>query len=238
MRILIIRHGDPDYSIDGLTEKGKREAELLSARLEKEGITKIYCSPLGRAQLTAKPTAEKIGMEIVTCDWLREFEARLPNVKGAPWNMPPRIWANDEMSLDVSRWRESPIWKGTDIIPYYDNVCSQFDKTLENHGLYRDGLVYRIDDTVKENDGAIAFFCHHGLGTSLLAHLTGVPLPHMWHTVFLTPTSVTTALLEMHEPETDRAIARLVSISDTSHLYAGDEPISSSGLFTPIRNGK
>ena len=26
MRILIIRHGDPDYKIDSLTEKGKREA--------------------------------------------------------------------------------------------------------------------------------------------------------------------------------------------------------------------
>lgn len=32
MRIFIIRHGDPDYSIDGLTEKGKREAELLRER--------------------------------------------------------------------------------------------------------------------------------------------------------------------------------------------------------------
>ena len=33
MRILIIRHGDPDYEIDGLTEKGKREAALLAKRL-------------------------------------------------------------------------------------------------------------------------------------------------------------------------------------------------------------
>ena len=33
MKIMIIRHGDPDYSIDSLTEKGWREAELLSQRL-------------------------------------------------------------------------------------------------------------------------------------------------------------------------------------------------------------
>ena len=76
MRVLIIRHGDPDYSIDGLTEKGKREAQLLSLRLQNEGISTIYCSPLGRARLTAMPTAEKIGVDIITCDWLREFEAR------------------------------------------------------------------------------------------------------------------------------------------------------------------
>ena len=30
MRILLIRHGDPDYEHDTLTEKGRREAELLA----------------------------------------------------------------------------------------------------------------------------------------------------------------------------------------------------------------
>ena len=38
MRLLIIRHGDPDYTNDSLTEKGKREAELLSDRIAKEKI--------------------------------------------------------------------------------------------------------------------------------------------------------------------------------------------------------
>ena len=30
MRILIIRHGDPDYEKDSLTQKGWHEAELLA----------------------------------------------------------------------------------------------------------------------------------------------------------------------------------------------------------------
>ena len=29
MKLLIVRHGDPDYSIDSLTRKGFRESELL-----------------------------------------------------------------------------------------------------------------------------------------------------------------------------------------------------------------
>ena len=33
MKILIIRHGDPDYSIDSLTEKGWKEAEYLSEKI-------------------------------------------------------------------------------------------------------------------------------------------------------------------------------------------------------------
>ena len=38
MRLLIIRHGDPDYARDNLTEKGKREAKLLSEMLAKDKI--------------------------------------------------------------------------------------------------------------------------------------------------------------------------------------------------------
>ena len=32
MKLLFIRHGDPDYTIDSLTEKGWKEAEFLSER--------------------------------------------------------------------------------------------------------------------------------------------------------------------------------------------------------------
>ena len=52
MRLLIIRHGDPDYARDNLTEKGKREAKLLSEMLAKDKIDYLYCSPLGRAKAT------------------------------------------------------------------------------------------------------------------------------------------------------------------------------------------
>ena len=34
MKILLIRHGDPDYEKDSLTEKGWHEAELLAQRRE------------------------------------------------------------------------------------------------------------------------------------------------------------------------------------------------------------
>ena len=39
MEILIVRHCEPDYSIDSLTPKGWREAEILSDRLSKMDIT-------------------------------------------------------------------------------------------------------------------------------------------------------------------------------------------------------
>ena len=63
MKILIIRHGDPDYEHDTITEKGRREVELLTKRVAKwKNITKIYVSPLGRAQATAVPSLKALGM--------------------------------------------------------------------------------------------------------------------------------------------------------------------------------
>ena len=48
MKILLIRHGDPDYEHDTLTEQGWVEAELLARRLQSAAIDDFYLSPLGR----------------------------------------------------------------------------------------------------------------------------------------------------------------------------------------------
>ena len=73
MELLIIRHGDPDYTIDSLTQKGWKEAEYLSEKLIKMDIKDFYVSPLGRARDTASCTLKKLNREAVVCPWLREF---------------------------------------------------------------------------------------------------------------------------------------------------------------------
>ena len=47
MRLIFIRHAQPDYSIDGLTEKGKVEAQLLAKRTASWDVDRFFCSPLG-----------------------------------------------------------------------------------------------------------------------------------------------------------------------------------------------
>ncbi len=49
MRIIFVRHGEPDYSTDSLTENGKKEAEALAERTSKWNVDKFYVSPQGRA---------------------------------------------------------------------------------------------------------------------------------------------------------------------------------------------
>lgn len=59
MRIIIVRHGDPNYELDTLTKTGWREAELAAEYLAKLQIKAFYVSPLGRAQDTAGCTLKK-----------------------------------------------------------------------------------------------------------------------------------------------------------------------------------
>ena len=64
MRLLFIRHGDPDYSIDNLTEKGKIEAKLLSDVIGSFGIDEVYQSPLGRAKATCEYSLKVLGKKL------------------------------------------------------------------------------------------------------------------------------------------------------------------------------
>lgn len=74
MRLLFIRHAEPDYSIDSLTEKGHREAALLAKAAPSLGIDHCFVSPLGRAQVTADYCLKAMGKTAQTMEWLEEFE--------------------------------------------------------------------------------------------------------------------------------------------------------------------
>ena len=56
MKLIFIRHGDPDYERDSLTEKGWKEAALLAKRIAPMQVRDSFCSPLGRAKDTASLT--------------------------------------------------------------------------------------------------------------------------------------------------------------------------------------
>ena len=53
MRLIFVRHGEPDYEKDCLTETGKIQAAAAAERLAGEGISEIYASPCGRARAQA-----------------------------------------------------------------------------------------------------------------------------------------------------------------------------------------
>ncbi|MCU1442111.1 MAG: isomerase [Cryobacterium sp.] len=85
MRLLLIRHGQTpsnvigalDTSVPGpeLTELGQRQAEQLPRALAGEDIRAIYASVQTRAQMTAAPLADALGIPVQVRDGLREIGA-------------------------------------------------------------------------------------------------------------------------------------------------------------------
>ena len=231
MRILIIRHGDPDYELDSLTEKGKREARLLAEKLKKENITAFYTSPLGRAKETCLAVASAVGREkeLVTLDWLREFDCnvRFPSGRehSIPWDMLPEEW-KDEKTLYTQEWYDHPCYQGSALKTAYLSVTESLDQLLAKHGYRREGALYRAE---KPNRDTIALFCHYGLECVLLSRLCDIPAPLLWHHFVALPTSVTTLYTE--ERRADKAVFRCAGFGDIGHLYAGDEPPSFSARF-------
>jgi probable phosphoglycerate mutase len=89
MRLIFVRHGEPNYELDCLTATGQAQAEAASARLAREGISKIYASTCGRALETAAPTAARLGLDVERLDFMREITwggAGLPH-DGHPWTL-------------------------------------------------------------------------------------------------------------------------------------------------------
>lgn len=230
MRILIIRHGDPDYSIDSLTEKGWREAEYLADRMVKENIKDFYVSPLGRAKDTASFTLKRLGRTAVECEWLREFAPKIdrPDRKGAPvcWDWLPQDWTSDEAYYDYRTWCDTPVMRGGRVREEYEWVTSQFDALLAQHGYVRNGRIYRAE---RPNNDTIALFCHFGLGCVLIGHLLSLSPMVLWHGLCAAPTSVATLTTE----ERRRGIAsfRMSAYGDISHLYAKGEPPAFAARF-------
>lgn len=225
MKILIIRHGDPDYELDSLTEAGFREAELLSKRLEKMNISAAYLSPLGRARATAKPTLEKLQLSGITLDWLREFPPLIEGKKGADgpsicWDWLPAEWTKEADFFDKDKWLDEKVFRDAGVPEKYREVCKGLDTLLANYGYVRDGLIYRAE---RANEDTIAFFCHFGVECVLLSHLLNIsPMP-LWHGTCALPSSVTTLVTEERRKGT--AYFRMLSFGETSHLYtAGVEP--------------
>lgn len=73
MRLLFIRHGDPDYVHDTLTERGVEEARALARIIPQLEVGDCYVSSLGRAKKTAQLALEGTGIEPVEQEWLQEF---------------------------------------------------------------------------------------------------------------------------------------------------------------------
>lgn len=230
MKLLIIRHADPDYRKDSLTEKGWKEAELLSNRISAMDIKEFYVSPLGRARDTANVTLKKMNCTAKVLPWLREFDAPIfDEVLGREricWDFLPQDWTMIDEYYDKDLWHTVPTMKNGNVISEANKVFRGIDKIIERNGYVREGGLYRA---ISPNRDTIVFLCHLGVECVILSHLLGISPVVLWHGFCALPSSVTTLVTE--ERRKGIAYFRMSSFGDISHLSIAGEAPSFSGRF-------
>lgn len=233
MRLMIIRHGDPDYSIDSLTERGWKEAALLVPRMEKIDVKDFYVSPLGRARDTASLTLKAMGREAKVMPWLREFAPKViipqRDGEGVAWDWMPGDWTKEPRFFDRDRWYEPEPFASAGVEEEAKWVWSELDQLLAKYGYVREGDAYRVE---KSNTDTIVFFCHFGLECVLLGHLLNISPMLLWHGTCAAPTSAT--IVNTEERVKGTAYFRMSTFGDTSHLYAADMKPAFAARFREV----
>lgn len=223
MLFYYIRHGDPIYNPDSLTDFGHEQARALAKRLAIHGLDKIYTSTSNRAMLTASYTAEALGLTPTPLDFANEGHAwnemTTDTPDGRRWlfNHPQNrmLLASREVKALGENW-------------YLHSAFSKynFKKGLDRirHGVneFMLSLGYRhIDGTgsyevVTENNDRVALFAHQGFATLFFSCLFDIPYPEYALHFDMCTTGLTVVDFRT---EGGIAIPTVKTYSNDSHIY-------------------
>ena len=221
MLLYLIRHGEPDYVTDTLTEEGWKQARLVSLRLAESGLDEIHSSPMGRARQTAQPTAEKLGLEVIIEPWAYELgedcQTTYPDGKLKIASTLPSAYLHQPAfrKMDsIEGLRQIPGLNDNCLIDRFEMISAGVDAMLENLGFRRNGE--GTYDVIAPSDRHIALFCHAGMMRVVTAHLMNLPFHLLEASAMCNYTGITIFRFK-GEPEQISPV--LFSYADTGHLY-------------------
>ncbi|MBQ6398555.1 MAG: histidine phosphatase family protein [Clostridia bacterium] len=214
MRIIFVRHGEPNYEKDCLTETGKRQAAAAAERLVREGITTVYSSPMGRARETAAFTAERLGLPIRTLDYMHEISwgGEDTPAEGHPWTLSQWMIDQEDFDFTGKDWRKHPYYARNVAVRYLDEIAGKFDDLLLEHGYRHEGGRYLCETDTRET---FAVFSHGGSGACVLAHLLALPFPYVCTVLPYEFTSI--IILEFPVRKGEYVHPRIELFNDTAH---------------------
>jgi len=234
MKLYIIRHADPDYENDTITEKGILEARELGKRAGSMDLTHLFTSPMGRARETAQYIADGSGLEPEVLNWAAELNnlyKETPFGHRPVWDIPSEYYlAPEKISKRTSPHIADDMPAHDEILSTMKNVGGQLDALFRGFGYRREGSRYAIES---HSDAQAALVCHLGISLTMLSHLLRIPLDRAWAGFWLPPASVTAVLME--ELSDSWAVPRLVSVGDIAHLYGAGIDGNTKGLKGNIR---
>lgn len=229
MLLYVIRHGDPIYDPDSLTEKGHLQAKALSKRLAVNGLDKIFVSPMNRARQTAQPTCELLGITPEIADWTseahtwQEFTFNDPELDGKlNWcfHVQTTRYRTPEVLSLGDEWYKAEPFCQTKAKEGYERIQRESDKFLESLGYKREGMNYKI---LSPNEERVAVFCHQGFGTTWLSHLLSINPILYWSSFDMNHSSIT--ILHFKNNEDGYTAPICLAVSDTSHFHAEGLPL-------------
>lgn len=213
MKLYLVRHGESvgnhenrlqgqtDYD---LTQLGLAQARLTAERLQAEGVTHVYGSPLRRAFTTAAVIGERIGSEPVPLAGLREYD--FGEFAGATYAELRQRFGGPAVGPDGRpAERVYPGEEGRDV--FLKRVSQAFWSIVDGHA--------RGTVAVVSHGGPIALLCQTVLGLPYRR-----PMPFA-----IANCSVSVFQVSDGEAAPGRPRAVLIALNDTCHLRglrAGD----------------
>jgi len=198
---LMIRHGQSQANLDAcfaghlnipLTPLGERQASLTAAYVAgKYHVDAIYASDLLRAYNTAVPLGEKLGLDVIPQENLREISAG--EWEGAPF---ARLDAEDSEAWRI--WREDV---GRAVCPGGESAAQLQQRIL--------GALRAI---AAENDGKTVVIATHATPVrTVQCHAAGLPIERLREIPWVPNASVTVI-------EYEDGCFRLISAGEAAHL--------------------
>ena len=226
MLLYIVRHGDPDYINDCLTEKGVLQAEAVGKRIAASGIDQIYSSPMGRAKQTAEPACRLLGLPCGIEPWAHEVEDE--RLSSEPYGKPTSVsliqntyfLENGGIELPYDRAFEAVSFRSSGMKEAQERIVAGGRDFLERLGYREENGVYRI---LRANEDKVALFCHSVMARAWIAYLLHIPIHLMWAGFHYTHTGVT--VLEFRNRENGITAPTCLCMSDMGHLYAEGLPM-------------
>ena len=221
MVLFYIRHGEPIYNPDSLTEQGKIQAEAICKRLAAFGVDEIYSSTSNRAVQTAMPLCEMLNKEPELLDFCHENHAwrQLTIERNGEKNWLFKDAEMRELMLNSSvlglgfRWFEHP--RLTGYREGMERIRNESDKFLASLGYehIRETGKYKV---TKENNKRVALFAHHGFGLAFLSAVLDIPYPVFSMHFDICHTGLT--VINFQE-ENGFSVPKILTLSSDAHLY-------------------
>ena len=222
MRLVFVRHGEPDYINDCLTENGVEQAQCTAERLKNEPISAIYSSPMGRAKQTASYTAEDHGLDVKVLDFMHEINWGILDEKkengelkyeGHPWSLAHDLLTENPELIGSDKWNEHPYFADNKCTYFFPAISEGIDKLLACYGLERKDGAYLC---TKACDDTIALFAHGGSGAVMISHIFSLPFPFVLSALPYGVCSV--SVISFDSNEGGLILPRLELFNDMSHI--------------------